>query len=406
MWERLWEGFDRWGALVLLGASTLLSVFHPDLSTSGRLTILALVAGAAAWTVLVDIAAPASVRQRAWHPPVYLGGLLAFAALLMRESLPFFIFAIIGFFHAGRLRPKPLVFLGVAATSFVINLLTWGGLPRPTLDETLGFFALLTVQTVLIGSGILGGERVMELSEERQRTVRRLEATLGENEGLHAQLVAQAREAGVQEERQRLAQDIHDSLAQGFTGIITQLEAAKQADDPDALGRHLDTAAGLARRSLDEARRSVHALGPEALDRGRLVQALHDLAHDWSEVYGADVEVSADGSHAQLPAPLEVALLGVAREALNNTAKHADAQRVVVTLSVLDDRALLDVRDDGRGFDPDLTEPFAGTDDSTGFGLTTMRLRVERLGGRLTIETEPGSGTAISAEVPLETHHV
>ncbi len=406
MWERLWEGFDRWGALVLLGVSTLLSVFHPDLSTSDRLTILALVTGAAAWAVLVDIAAPESVRHRAWHPPVYLGGLLVFATLLMRESLPFFIFAIIGFFHAGRLRPKPLVFLGVAATSLVINLLTWGGLPRPTLDETLGFFALLTVQTVLIGSGILGGERMTELSEERQRTVLRLEATLAENEGLHARLVAQAREAGMQEERQRLAQDIHDSLAQGFTGIITQLEAAKHADDPDVLGRHLDTATGLARRSLDEARRSVHALGPEALDRGRLVQALHDLADDWSEVYGADVEVSAGGPHAQLPAPLEVALLGVAREALNNTAKHADAHRVVVTLSVLDDRVLLDVRDDGRGFDPALTAPFAGTDDRTGFGLTTMRQRVERLGGRLTIETEAGSGTAISAEVPLETHHV
>lgn len=398
-WESVLDGFERWGAVVLLALSTLMAVFDPSLGADDRLTVVGLVVVAAAWVLLGDALAPARVRDHPWHPAVHLTGMLALAALLMDRQVVFFMFAIMGYFHAGRLRPRGVVYVGVAAASLTINWFTWGKLADASTEAVLGFVALTVLQTLLIGSGVLGTEHVRELSEQRRQTVRQLEATLAENEGLHAQLVVQAREAGVHDERQRLARDIHDTLAQGFTGIITQLEAARHTEDGPALSRHLQVATDLARRSLDEARRSVQALGPGALERAGIDEALRELATHWGSVYGLPVDVSADAGATPLPARVEAALLGVAQEALSNAARHAAAGRVAVTLALLDDEAVLDVRDDGRGF--------AGTAppvNGTGFGLTTMRQRVEGAGGRLTIESAPGTGTAVCAQVPLGAH--
>ena len=129
-----------------------------------------------------------------------------------------------------------------------------------------------------------------ELSEAN----RRLEATLAENAGLHEQLLAQAREAGVLDERQRMAREIHDTLAQGLTGIITQLQAAEQAgEDPAGRRRHLSAATRLARESLSEARRSVHALRPEPLETARLSEALAERRERWSALHG----IAGPGHH-------------------------------------------------------------------------------------------------------------
>src|SRR5262249_53959748 len=161
----------------------------------------------------------------------------------------FFVFMITGFFHASVLRPWPLAFVGVAATSFLINTLA-SGFPWPDPQAWFFFGTLIIVQTIIIGFGTILGEKLAEISEQRRQAVARMEEALEENAGLHAQLVTQAREAGVLDERQRMAREIHDTLAQGLTGIITQLEAAKQARDrPDDWQRHLDNAARLARES-------------------------------------------------------------------------------------------------------------------------------------------------------------
>src|SRR5690606_7038282 len=120
--------------------------------------------------------------------------------------------------------------LGVAATSVLIHTIITG-FPWPTMDGWLIFGSIIVIQTLAIGFGTVMGERLAELSEQRRQAVDRLEAALAENAGLHAQLLAQAREAGVLEERQRMAREIHDTLAQGLTGIITQLEAVEQARD-------------------------------------------------------------------------------------------------------------------------------------------------------------------------------
>ena len=230
---------------------------------------------------------------------------------------------------------------------------------------------------------------------------RRLEATLAENAGLHQQLLTQAREAGVLDERQRMAREIHDTLAQGLTGIITQLQAAEQAaDDPAGWRRHFAAATGLARESLSEARRSVDALRPEPLETARLSEALADVAERWSALHGIAVQVTTTGTARPMPPEAEVALLRTAQEALANVAKHARATRVGLTLSYLEHEVALDVRDDGRGFDPDRRRDGPakrrrvrpGRDAAADRG--PVRHAADRVG--------PGAGTAISACVPAE----
>jgi signal transduction histidine kinase len=222
----------------------------------------------------------------------------------------------------------------------------------------------------------------------------KLEAALTENAGLHAQLVAQAREAGVLDERQRMAGEIHDVLAQGLTGIVTQLEAA------DAAGfrhRHLDQAKRLARDSLAEARRSVQALRPQPLDTAALPEALAEVVETWRELNDVPVELITTGTAVPLLPEIETTLLRTAQEALANVAKHAGATRVALTLSYMEDLVSLDVRDDGTGFDPAAPVPDR---HGGGFGLAAMRERVLRVAGTLEVESEPGGGTAISACAP------
>jgi signal transduction histidine kinase len=234
---------------------------------------------------------------------------------------------------------------------------------------------------------------VAELSEAN----RRLEAALAENAGLHEQLLTQAREAGIMDERQRMAREIHDTLAQGLTGIITQLQAAAQGGRPADRDRRIEAAIRLARDSLSEARRSVHELRPEPLETARLGEALAEVAQRLSALHGVPAHVTTTGVPRPMPADVEVTLLRTAQEALANVAKHANATRVGLTLSYMEDEVALDVRDDGIGFDPAGLPVSA---DGGGFGLTAMRQRVELLSGTLEIESESGVGTAISACVP------
>ena len=241
-----------------------------------------------------------------------------------------------------------------------------------------------------IGFGLIGGEKMSDISEQRRVAVAELEAALDENVGLHAQLVTQAREAGVLDERQRMAREIHDTIAQGLTGVITQLEAALNARDrPADLERHIDAAARLARESLTEARRSVEAVQPTPLENSRLPEALSDVAGRWSDVSGVAVRVATTRAMRPLRPEVEVALLRAAQESLSNISKHAGASHAAVTLSFMDDVVTLDVRDDGAGF---LVVHGNGSREGGGYGLTGMRQRVEQLDGTMEIESQPGKG--------------
>ena len=153
-----------------------------------------------------------------------------------------------------------------------------------------------------------------------------------------------------------MAREIHDTLAQGLTGIVTQLQAAEQARaipaDPAGWRRHVAAATELARDSLSEASRSVDALRPEPLERARLSDALADVAERWSALNGIPVQAQTTGTARPLRPETEFALLRAAQEALANVAKHAHATRVGLTVVLSGDEVALDVRDDGVGFDP------------------------------------------------------
>lgn len=154
----------------------------------------------------------------------------------------------------------------------------------------------------------------------------------------------------------------------------------------------------LTRDSLTEARRTVHAVEPAVLAEARLPDAIGDVAKQWSEVNDIEAVLTTTGDARPMHADVEVTLLRAAQESLANVAKHARADRVGLTLSYMEDLVTLDVRDDGVGFDPG-ADRGNGSGDG-GFGLAGMRQRVQRLAGRLDIESEPGGGTAISASVP------
>jgi signal transduction histidine kinase len=264
-----------------------------------------------------------------------------------------------------------------------------------------GFDALQLVfyaaVSLALGLFIAFTQAIHEQSEERKRLLTELEATRGE-------LAESERRTGTLAERQRLAREIHDTLAQGFASIVTLYEAARAdlATRPEvALGR-LEEIGRTARSSLSEARRVVWALRPEALEEGTLPDALARLVNDFRSETGLDATSRITGERRELEPDAEATLLRVAQEALANVRRHARARRVALTLSYLEDALLLDVRDDGVGFQHDPADPDRGASEAGGFGLIGMRERVEQLGGTLTIESQPGTGTAIVASLPLD----
>ncbi len=203
-------------------------------------------------------------------------------------------------------------------------------------------------------------------------------------------LSQQSRRAAVVAERNRMARDIHDTLAQGFAGVIMQLEAARGVAERGGLAEttaHIERAEELARSSLGEARRSVRALRPRSLREGTLCAALADLLKRMSAGTRLHAEFQIEGEQREIPVDREEGLLRIAQESLANTIKHAQATTFRVTLSFGADEVRLLLTDNGRGFDPD-----AGHE---GFGLVGMKERVDQMGGRFVVRSEPGQGAEI-----------
>ena len=216
-------------------------------------------------------------------------------------------------------------------------------------------------------------------------------------------LVEEARRSAELGERKRLAHEIHDTLIQGFASIVMNLEAAEGSleRNPASALSHMGEARHTARENMAEARRIVWALQPEALEQAPLAEVLARLVEEWSEGSGATASLTVTGMARPLSPEAEVTLLRAAQEALTNVRKHARASRVVLTLSYMEDRVALDVRDDGVGFDSDNTRAVSGEGGVTGFGLKAMRERAERSGGTLLVESESGKGTTIMVELPV-----
>ncbi|MEO3925090.1 sensor histidine kinase [Micromonosporaceae bacterium B7E4] len=391
---------------LLLAASSLLTLLRP--AWDGPLhipAVLGLALATVLWLLCFHTLHP-EWHQNAPLMGLYYTGLMLLAAGLVAIAPFFTLFTFVGYPQAFLYLQGRWRYAGVAATALISAVGYLGGAADLVAGAWPEWIAISLVSVVLAGAFFY----FAELADQRNRRQKqalvelheanvKLEAALEENAGLHAQLLVQAREAGVLDERQRMAREIHDTLAQGLAGILAQLQAAEQTlDEPSPSRRHVTNAMNLARESLTEARRTVHAVEPAMLAEARLPDAINDVARRWAEVHHIDTVLTTTGDARPMHADVEVALLRTAQEALANVAKHARASRVGLTLSYMEDLVTLDVRDDGVGFEPGAKR--ANGSPNGGFGLGGMRQRVQRLAGRLDIESEPGGGTAISAAVP------
>ncbi|MFD3658317.1 sensor histidine kinase [Streptomyces sp. NPDC058620] len=239
---------------------------------------------------------------------------------------------------------------------------------------------------------VLGYEALFLESERRRELIEELVTTREE-------LAVAERTAGTLAERERLAREIHDTLAQGLSSIQLLLRAAERSLPADGTATaHVRQAREAAQDNLAEARRFVRALSPPDLEHGSLAAALERL-RDRTTSPALTVQFAVSGTPVELPTPYEVALLRTAQSALANAVQHAGAGRAEITLSFMDTSVSLDVVDDGRGFEPGSgSGPASG---NGGFGLPATRSRARSLGGTLSVESAPGQGTAVAVTLPL-----
>jgi signal transduction histidine kinase len=235
---------------------------------------------------------------------------------------------------------------------------------------------------------------VLEQSSQRARLIHELETTRAELAEAHHQ-------QGMVAERERLAREVHDTLAQGYTSIVVLAQAASAAlpDTPAVAGERLGVIEEVARENLAEARAMVAAFSPMALDSATLVEALHRLAERFGRETGlaTRVDVAAlDDADLGLSRTEEIVLLRGAQEALANVRRHASASAVVLRVSRVGSGAAsqvsVHVEDDGIGFDPE---------SSAGVGLAGLRDRAEEVGGAVDVASVPGQGTRVTVRVPV-----
>ena len=264
----------------------------------------------------------------------------------------------------------------VPAGSVVLN-------QTPTVWEAYRWRIVAGIILLVLQSGLIA---TLLVQRRRRRTA---EAGLRSSE--------ERRHAAVLDERNRMARDMHDTLAQGFTGVIVQLQAAEQArahGSATDMEAHIARASELARRSLGEARRSIRALRPEALESGSLCAALESLLKQVTANTTLRATFTTRGEPRAAARATEENLLRIQQEMLTNSLKHSGATAVSATLSFDAEGLRLDVQDDGKGFDPRARHD--------GLGLLGIRERVHQLGGQLSIDTHLGGGTRMSVLLPYD----
>ncbi|MFG2505294.1 sensor histidine kinase [Streptomyces rubiginosohelvolus] len=281
--------------------------------------------------------------------------------------------------------PAVVVTAAAAITSFVVH--------RQEIEP--GAFIGPLIGAAVAVATVLGYDALFRESERRRELIVELVAT-------RADLAEAERTAGTLAERERLAREIHDTLAQGLSSIQLLLRAAERSLPGNApAAPHVRAAREAAQANLAEARSFVRALTPPDLERGSLAAALERLCAR-TTAPELTVRFAVSGTPVQLPTPYEVALLRTAQSALANTVRHAEARRAEITLSFMDTSVALDVVDDGRGFDPSGAPGHErGEGGDGGFGLPAMRARAGSLGGALSVESAPGQGTAVALTLPL-----
>ena len=379
---RAW--WDLYYALVFVAALVLIGISGAGVAQ--RSIACAALAGAAVWYAAVGRRAMSQQECTARLGIVFLAGLVALFALAesQDQASAWALFALC----PQSFMVAPLGWASAAVS--VLNLTPVAFLAEPSRQSNGGTLATLAASvtgaifSVAFGTWVT---RIIHQSRERAELIERLQAA-------QAELAEVSREAGTLAERQRLAGEIHDTLAQGLTSIVMLLQAAEAeiSADPGEARRHVGLAAQTAREGLAEARAMVAALTPAHLEASTLPEALRRLTGRVGAELGIDTGFEVQGKARPLPATVEVVLLRVGQEALANVRKHSAAAHVRVALSYRDTATRLDVTDDGAGFDPARV--------NGGYGLRGMRDRILQAGGSLDVRAQPGTGTALSVEVP------
>ncbi len=272
-------------------------------------------------------------------------------------------------------------------------------------DTTLWESHIMTI----VFSGAVSAIVTFVVYRQQERLYQRLHAKLAERveertaalSSVNAalQLAEQRQQTAVLAERNRLAREIHDTLSQGFTGIVIQLETAEDVleqnpEDLDSVLAHLAQARALARESLAEARRSVWELRPQALLHQPLAEAITNGVTRITDGTSLTATFVLAGAARPVPADIEDHLLRISQEAITNVLRHARAHTVRVILTFTAASVCLCIEDDGRGTSGNGT-------GGKGFGLISMRERVERMTGHFSISDRPEQGTQVWVEVPL-----
>ncbi|MER6167993.1 sensor histidine kinase [Streptomyces violaceorubidus] len=378
--------------LLLGGALARFLLRHPGeprtpwvLALSLALAVLHLLGPALSGPAPAAPAAPPARRRLAWLGPVVV------VWMVLVVLAPSFAWCAVPLFYTG-LRTLParaaLVLVTVLTVFVVAAQLRLAGGFDPNL--------------LLAPPAVAAIAAAVFLHTERQAARQR--ALIDDLIRTRRELAASERREGTLAERQRLSMEIHDSLAQGLSSQRMLLQAAERVweSDPGKARAHVRRAASVAEHNLAEARRFVHDLAPADLARGGgLEAALRALAARESDDHLTVRVHVEDGTRVPpLPGRVQSALLRVAQGALANVREHAGASTAALSLTLLDDEVVLDVTDDGHGFDPaERSDAPAGM---RGHGLPAMHARLRQLGGTLTVESAPGEGTALSAAVPLD----
>jgi len=391
----VWEKWD-WLWTVVFYASVLISVVLMLLDEKRTTPIWAAVLLTVvflAWhTIGLRLVYKDGVQwdERAAQRFLVLTGDIVLWFILVSISPAYYI-ALFGLFSQA-FRNLPLRFAAVAVLLITLAVLVeqLSGTEEPfnTTNPMLWLFLFMALAGIIFG---VWASAIIEQSTRRRQLIEQLETA-------QAELAAAERREGVLEERQRLAREIHDTLAQGFTSIVLHLEAAEQAlpGDPDRMQRHLDQARSTARASLDQARRVVQDLRPDLLEQQSLPDAIARTAVRWEEETAIPVTTTITGSPVPLHPNIEVTLLRASQEALANIRKHAGATAVQLTLSYMEDVIILDVQDNGLGLGGAPPSPYSG-----GYGLQAMRERAAACGGTVFLESETGEGTTVVLTIPL-----
>ncbi|MBV6702278.1 sensor histidine kinase [Kitasatospora aureofaciens] len=373
----------RWYAVswVLLGVCPpVISVLnHGGTTKYWSLALLAVIALCYATVV-------AFPRSPVLRPHTFLGVLvlgLGALSLLRGDGAALFIVSLPHFWLFARSPRHSIAFSGAAATATVVGIIRHQS--RHVEDFSTGnivFTLIGYTASVLLGLGVV---RIVEQSDERARRL------ASELESAQLRLAEAHKLQGATEERERLAREIHDTLAQGFASIIVLAEAARSSldTDPGRSARQLLSIENTARENFAEARVLVGSAPQSGLALGSVAGTLRRTLDRFTEDTG--LTVTADLPDVECDQPTRIALLRCTQESLANVRKHAAASAVEIVLTPSPYGVELEITDDGRGF---------VVEDSHGFGLNGMRNRLAELGGELTVTSSLGDGTRVLAVIP------